>query len=139
MKFIWITVVGLILLSIFFIPNDYFAQLIADKESMTSEIGNLLTIITFLAGFILVILPMKIDSSKQRKTVQTRIHTYLIKRNRFLTVLFFLILIEMILFAILLFSMHFWVLKIAFFLLCILVVSIIRLFFIIREYVEYSE
>lgn len=91
MKFIWITVVGLILLSIFFIPNDCFAQLFADKESMTSVMGNLLTIITFLAGFILVILPMKIDSSQQRKTVQTRLHTYLIKRNRFLTVLFFFV------------------------------------------------
>ena len=73
------------------------------------------------------------------KTVQTRLHTYLIKRNRFLTVLFFLFLIEMVLLAMLLFSMQFWVLKVAFFLLGILIVSVIRLFFIIREYVEYSE
>lgn len=139
MKFFLTAVVGLILLSIFFIPNVYFTQLFTDKESTTSVIGNLLTIITFLAGFILVILPMKIDASRQKKTVQTRLHTYLIKRNRFLTVLFFLFLIEMVLLAMLLFSMQFWVLKVAFFLLGILIVSVIRLFFIIREYVEYTE
>ena len=123
MKFFLTAVVGLILLSIFFIPNVYFTQLFTDKESTTSAIGNLLTIITFLAGFILVILPMKIDASRQKKTVQTRLHTYLIKRNRFLTVLFFLFLIEMVLLAMLLFSMQFWVLKVAFFLLGILVNS----------------
>ena len=139
MKFFLTVVVGIILLSIFFIPNGYFTQLFTDKENTTSAIGNLLTIITFLAGFILVILPMKIDASRQKKTVQTLIHTYLIKINLFLTVLFFLFLIEMVLLAMLLFSMQFWVLKVAFFLLGILIVSVIRLFFIIREYVEYSE
>lgn len=102
MKFFLTVVVGIILLSIFFIPNGYFTQLFTDKENTTSAIGNLLTIITFLAGFILVILPMKIDASRQKKTVQTRLHTYLIKRNRFLTVLFFLFLIEMVLLAMLL-------------------------------------
>ncbi len=139
MRFLLIAIVGIILLSIFFIPNDYLTQLFLDKEDVAGAIGNLLTIITFLAGFILVILPMKIDSSQKKKTVQTRLHTYLIKRNRFLTVLFFLFIIEMILLTILLFSMQFWVLKLACFLLGILVISIIRLFFIIREYVEYSE
>lgn len=113
MKFFLTVVVGIILLSIFFIPNGYFTQLFTDKENTTSAIGNLLTIITFLAGFILVILPMKIDASRQKKTVQTRLHTYLIKRNRFLTVLFFLFLIEMVLLAMLLFSMQFWVLKVS--------------------------
>lgn len=130
---------GISLLGCFFIPNSYIKDFVSDKESMRNAINNLLTILTFLSGFILLILPMKVNSSNQKPTVQARLHTYLIKRNRFLTVLFFLFIFEMLLLISLLFSINCWVLKLSFVLFGILVIAIIRLFFIIREYVEYSE
>lgn len=138
MKILFI-IMGISLLGCFFIPNSYIKDFVSDKESMRNAINNLLTILTFLSGFILLILPMKVNSSNQKPTVQARLHTYLIKRNRFLTVLFFLFIFEMLLLISLLFSINCWVLKLSFVLFGILVIAIIRLFFIIREYVEYSE
>lgn len=139
MKSLPIIAIGIFLLSVFFIPNAYIEKIIPDHKIISESVGDVLTIITFFAGFILVILPMKVDSCNQKPTVQARLHTYLIKRNRFLTVLFFLFIIKILLLTTLLFYMQFLVLKLACIIFVILLIAIIRLFFIIREYVEYRE
>lgn len=139
MKKIFIVLMGIILVSIFFIPNENINFIIMKQNNISDIIGNLLTIVTFLAGFVLVILPMKVDASQQKLPVQKRLNTCLIKRNRFLTVLFLLFIVEITLLSLLLFTVNFWIIKMALMLLMVIVIAVIRLFFVIREYVEYSE
>lgn len=139
MKKIFIVFMGIILVSIFFIPNENINFIIMKQNNISDIIGNLLTIVTFLAGFVLVILPMKVDASQQKLPVQKRLNTCLIKRNRFLTVLFLLFIVEITLLSLLLFTVNFWIIKMALMLLMVIVIAVIRLFFVIREYVEYSE
>lgn len=127
-----------LIIGIYFIP-DIYVEKVLNSEKLESSISDLITVITFLAGFILLILPMKIDASNQKISIQRRLHTYLIRRNRFLTVLFFLFLVEIFLLFLLLFIPNIWLFKFSAILLGILIIAIIRLFFLIREYVEYSE
>lgn len=127
------------LFGIFFIPDTWFFVIVTEqgmKESLTS---NLLTVVTFLCGFVLLILPMKVDTHFQSTPKRQRLHKCLVERNRFLMVLFllFLIAIVMLLMASCIKSILFF--KILFFILFLVLISIIRLFFIIKEYVEYSD
>lgn len=139
MKKVFIALVGIILMGVFFIPNEDINYVITKQDNMSDIIGNLLTVVTFLAGFVLVILPMKVDATQQKTPVQQRLNICLIKRNRFLTVLFLLFIMEIILLGITLFTVNFLIIKIALVMLMIIVIAVIRLFFVIREYVEYSE
>ena len=127
-----------LIIGVYFIPDSYIDKVL-NSEKLEGSISDLITVITFLAGFILLILPMKIDASHQKNSIQRQLHIYLIRRNRFLTVLFFLFLIEILLLFLLLFIPKIWLFKFSAILLEILIIAIIRLFFLIREYVEYSE
>lgn len=138
MKKIYIAISLIMIIATIFIPNNLATSILTNKN-LNDTIFNLITVITFLAGFIILILPMKIDASHQKISIQRQLHTYLIKRNRFLTVLFFLFLIEILLLFLLLFIPKIWLFKFSAILLEILIIAIIRLFFLIREYVEYSE
>lgn len=139
MKKVFIALIGIILMGVFFIPNEEINYVIMKQVNISDVIGNLLTVVTFLAGFVLVILPMKVDASQQKIPIQQRLNICLIKRNRFLTVLFLLFIMEIILLSITLFTVNFLIIKMALALLMVILIAVIRLFFVIREYVEYSE